>query len=296
MRKSVIAALAVVGLGVALLWNPSVHAATTFIYGNNATGGTDFVTKIDPTSFAVVDTFSNLTGGNGRGVVVVNGIMYYTNPSSGNVYSYNISTHTNTGVAFSIAGTSALSAIAFDGTNFWVADYSGTNQAYSYTPGGTLLKTIHLANATGNSDGLEYFLQGGNTPRLIANRADGCCTNPTFYDVYDLNGNVTTAAFITVADDATGIAYDGTNFLVSHIFTAQIAKYNGATGALISNNTITGAPGGFAPTIEDLSVDYGITLNVPPSSPAPSTLVLILCGMVTLLLAAKLFRRKHSDA
>jgi hypothetical protein len=170
--------------------------------------------KLNPANYAVVDTYSNLTGTNGRGVVVVNGVMYYTNPSSGSVFSYATSTHTNNGPLFTIAGTSSLSAIAYDGTNFWVNDYGGTNQAYSYAPNGTLLKTIHLANARGYSDGFEYFLQGGTTPQLIANRADGCCTNPTIYDLYDLNGNVTQAAFITVADEATGIAYDGTNFSI----------------------------------------------------------------------------------
>jgi len=295
MRKSVIAILVAIVLVVALRWSASVKAASSFIYGNNATGGTDYVFKIDPTSYAVVDTYSNLTGNNGRGVVVVNGTMYYTNPSSGNVFSYDTATHTNNGVLFNIAGSSALSAIAFDGTNFWVNDYAGTNQAYLYSTAGTLLKTIHLANAVGYSDGFEYFVQG-STPSLIANRADGCCTNPTYYDVYDLNGSVVKAAFITVADDATGIAYDGTNLLISHIFASSISKYNGATGAFIGTTTITGAPSGFGVEIEDLSADYAIVLNTPPPVPAPATLGLILLGILLLFLGGKMLRHKPSKA
>jgi hypothetical protein len=298
MRKGVITvALAMVlVLAAAVQWSTHVKAASSFIYGNNATGGTDYVTKIDPGTFAVADTYSNLTGNNGRGVVVVNGTMYYTNPSSGSVFSYNTATHTNNGSIFSIAGTNSLSAIAFDGTNFWINDYSGTNQAYLYSMTGTLLKTIHLANATGNSDGFEYFVKGGTTPSLIANRSDGCCTNPTFYDIYDLNGAVTTAAFITVADQSTGIAYDGTNFLTSHIDTAMIGKYSGTTGTFISVATITGAPVGFAPLIEDLSADYAITLGTPTptGAPLPSTLVLMVCGMLLVLLATQFLRRKTS--
>jgi len=297
MRKTVIAILVAMALLVALRWSVNVKAASTFIYGNNATSGTDYCYKLDPSTFAVVDTYTNLSGNNGRGVVVVNGIMYYTNPSSGNVYSYTIATHTNNGVLFNIAGTNSLSAIAYDGTNFWVNDYSGTNQAFLYSPTGTLLKTIHLANAVGNSDGFEYFLKGGTTPQLIANRADGCCTNPTYYDMYDTNGNVTQAAFIVVADDATGIAYDGTNFEISHIFGGSISKYVGTTGALISTTTITGAPSGYPPLIEDLSADYAAVLNPTPTTatvPVLSTWCLVLCGIMLLFLGGKMLRRKLS--
>lgn len=296
MRKSLIAAGVAMVIAGAVEWRPSVKAASSFIYGNNATGGTDYALKMDPTTLAVVDTYTNLTGNNGRGVVVVNGTMYYTNPSSGSVFSYNTSTHTNNGAIFTIAGTSSLSAIAYDGTNFWVNDYSGTNQAYNYSPTGTLLKTIHLANATGSSDGFEYFLQGGTTPRLIANRADGCCTNPTYYDVYDLNGALVTAAFITVSQDETGIAYDGTNFNASQIFNSKIDKFSGTSGALIGTTTITGALSGYAPTIEDLSADYSIVLGTTPTTPAPATLGLVLGGLLLLGLSMLVGRRKQTQA
>lgn len=297
MRKSLIAIGVAMVIAGAVQWSPSVKAASSFIYGNNATGGTDYALKMDPTTLAVVDTYTNLTGNNGRGVVVVNGTMYYTNPSSGSVFSYSTSTHTNNGPIFTIAGTNSLSAIAYDGTNFWVNDYSGTNQAYNYSPTGTLLKTIHLANATGGSDGFEYFLQGGTTPRLIANRADGCCTNPTYYDVYDLNGTLITAAFITMAQNETGIAYDGTNFNASEILNAKIDKFSGTTGALIGTTAITGAQSGFAPEIEDLSADYSIVLaNPTPTTPAPATLGLVLGGLLLLGLSMLVGRRKQTQA
>jgi hypothetical protein len=298
MRKSLIAVLLAIVLAVALRWSVSVKAASPFIYANNATEGTDYAYKLDPNTYAVLDTYTNLTGNNGRGVVVVNGIMYYTNPSSGSVFSYTTATHTNNGALFTIAGTSSLSAIAYDGTNFWVNDYGGTNQAYLYSPSGTLLNTIHLTNAVGYSDGFEYFLQGGTTPQLIANRADGCCTSTTYYDLYDLHGNVTQAAFIVVSDFATGIAYDGTNFSISHISAGSISKYNGATGALISTTAITGAPEGFSPLVEDLSADYAIVLSTPPTTtvaaPALSTVGLVLCGMLLLFGAGKMLRGKPS--
>src|SRR3954468_18591437 len=90
-----------------------VSAASNSIYGNNA-GSTPYVLVMTPGTFAVTDTISNLSGSNGRGVVVVGGTMYYTPAGSGSVYTYTLATHTNNGVAFSVAGSSGLSTIAYD--------------------------------------------------------------------------------------------------------------------------------------------------------------------------------------
>jgi hypothetical protein len=292
MRKSVIVLAVAMVLAGALRWSQAVKAASTvYIYGNNV--GTTGIFKMDPTTLAVVDTYNGLSAGNGRGVVVVGPTVYYTDASSPNVYSYNATTHHNNGVVFTKSGVTGLSAIAYDGTNLWVNDYSGTNQAFYYSLTGTLLKTINLANESTYTDGFEFYLKGGTTPTLIANRADGCCTNPTIYDLYDLNGNVTTSAFITVPNQSTGIAYNGTNFYTSNIDLASVNQYNGATGAFISTTTITGG----SAFIEDLSADYAIVLNnPPPTTPAPSTLGLVLGGMLLLLLGSKMFRRKQSAA
>ena len=183
--------------------------------------------------------------------------------------------------------------MAYDGTNFWIGDYSGTNQAYLYSPTGTQLKVIHLGSCSAYCDGLEYFNQGGTTPRLISNRGDAA-TGP--YDVYDVNGVVTTPAFLTTTFQATGIAYDGTNFLVSDIFNAKIATYNGTTGALITSTAITGFQSGFHPVIEDLSADYTITLQpqTPPSVPALSEFGLLLCAI--LLLASGVYMNRRRTA
>jgi len=248
------------------------------VYANNATGGTPYIYVMNPSTFAVTDTLTNLSSINGRGVVVVGGIVYYTSATSPNVFKYTLSSHTNNGVAFTVAGASALSTMAYDGANFWIGDYSGTNKAYLYTPTGTLLKTVNLANCGGSCDGLEYFLRNGNTPSLISNRGDA--DGP--YDVYDTNGTLITPAFITPpSGSATGIAYDGTNFLVVSNF-GSIGKFNGSTGALISTTSVTGFPSGFSPLIEDLSADYSIVLGT--TTPAPSSFVLIGIGFAALML------------
>src|ERR1039457_4324033 len=203
MRK-----LLLIGALVMLVSLSSFAAPTQYLYGDNATGGSPYVYQIDPTNGNILNTYTNLSGINGRGAVVVGTTLYYTDATDNHVYKYDLTTSTNLGVAFSVAGSSALSTMAYDGTNFWIGDYSGTNHAYLYTATGTLLNTISLANCSGFCDGLEYFKKGG-VGFLISNRCDAGCGT---YDVYDLNGNlVTPGLFTTPNGEGTGIAFDGTN-------------------------------------------------------------------------------------
>lgn len=227
------------------------------LYGNSA--GTNEIDVINPATGAVISHC--LPGkGNGRGIVVVGTTAYYTIADNNNVYALNITNCADMGIAFSVAGATALSTIAYDGTNFWIGDYSGTNQAFYYSPTGTLIKSVHLANCTGHCDGLEYF-----NGKLISNRGDAA-TGP--YDVYDTNGTLLTAGFITTTFQATGIAFDGTNFAVSDIFNGRVHFYNGTTGVEINSVPITG--GAFGPLIEDLSFDYQQVLPTPtPSAGTP---------------------------
>jgi len=286
--KNMIAIIALAALGGSGL------AVAQNIYANNA-DGTPYIYVLNPANFVATQTLTNLSGSNGRGVVVVSGIIYYTSAGTNTVFSYTLATHTNNGVLFTVAAATALSTMAYDGTNFWIGDYSGKSPgvAYLYSNTGTLLKTITLPNCVANCDGLEYFLQGGVTPRLISNRGDPQAP----YDIYDTNGNLVTAAFITPATLArSGIAFDGTNFEVSDIFNGKIEKYSGTTGTFMSSTAITGFTGGFPPLVEDLSADYSVTLAPSTTTPAPSTLVLMLCAMILLLLGGELLRRKRSRA
>jgi hypothetical protein len=229
-----------VGAAMAIMAAAPAHAA--LLWGNNAGFGPDVINAFDPGTGALVHTYSNISG-NGRGIVVVNDIVYYTVVGDGVIHEMDA----NTGLALpgSInTGQSSLSTISFDGTNFWLADYSGTNQAYLVSQTGALLKTIHLANATGNTDGLEYF-----NGKLIANRGDA----ESIYDIYDLDGNVLTANFIASGQSSTGIAFDGTNFYTSNVFGNSYSIWNGLTGAFIKT-TVEQPGSGYL--IEDLSFDF----------------------------------------
>jgi hypothetical protein len=283
MKRSILICLAYMAVSSSAMWASN-------IYGDNATGGTPYIYVMNSATMAVTRTITNLSSINGRGVVVVGNTLYYTTATSPSVYSYNLTTGVDNGALFTVAGSSALSTMAFDGTNFWIGDYSGTNQAYLYSPTGVLLKTISLADCTGHCDGLEYFIDPLGNARLISNEGDG--ETPGVYDVYDTNGNLITQNFINTgtAASGTGIAFDGTDFYVSNIFQGTISLYNTA-GVLQSTKTITGYTGGYTPLVEDLSVDYSLVL--PPSTPEPATFLTFGAGLFGLCWAAKR-RRKLS--
>ena len=265
----------------AFVFSGSIGAST--IWTNSA--GSNAITAVDSTTGALIKQF-NPGKGNGRGIVVVGNVVYYTVASSNNVFKLDATTGADLGIAFSIAGTTGLSAISYDGTNFYIADYSGTKNAYLVSPSGALLKTIVLANCTGFCDGLELF-----NGKLISNRGD--TQNPGIYDVYDLNGNVISAAFITDnGGGARGIAFDGTNFIVAN--SNQITTYSGTTGTKIS--TIT--PAGTGQNYEDLSFDFAQRPDTggPPKDTSVPTLsewsLILLVLMVAALAVRPLLRRR----
>jgi hypothetical protein len=271
---------------VAALTGMSTSADAALIWGDSA--GSNEIAAFDASTGALVRQFFPGSG-NGRGVVVVGNVVYYTVTGDGNIYELDATTGAPVG-SFN-TGQSSLSTISFDGTDFWLSDYSGSNNAYKVSTGGVLLKTISLANATGFTDGLEYF-----DGKLIANRSDGCCTSPTIYDVYDLDGNLLTSAFITVDNQSTGIAFDGTNFFTSDVFTNSVKVWDGTTGAFIKTVALDISKGGHL--IEDLSVDFAGRPdtcggpNQPPcnntSVPEPGVLPLI---GIALLGLARIRRR-----
>lgn len=261
----------------------------TTIWGNSAGTGLyqyDLLTGNLLQTFKPSIAFSQYGGWNGRGVVQVGNTLYLTNAGSNNVYKMNATTGASEGIAFSIAGASGLSAIAYDGTNFWVADYSGSDKSYLYSPAGTLLKTISLTNCTGYCDGFEFF-----NGKLIENRFDGGFGGPNQYDIYDTDGNLLTSAlFTTTSSGSTGIAFDGTNFWTSDIFSGSLSEWDGTSGAFIQTLKLeTPAYGNFE--IEDLSVNYSLVIPPVTGVPEPSALGMFGLGALLMGLFASLRRR-----
>jgi hypothetical protein len=264
----------------AFIFSGSVAAST--IWKNEA--GTNRIEAIDSVTGTVLKSFTPGKG-NGRGIVVVANIVYYTVAGSNNIFKLDATTGADLGIAFSIAGATGLSAISYDGTNFWIADYSGTKNAYLASPAGALLKTISLASCSSSCDGLEFF-----NGKLISNRGDNL--SPGIYDIYDLNGAVLTPAFITDnGGGSRGIAFDGTNFIVAS--GSLISTYSGTTGAFISS--IPASTG----LIEDVSFDFAQRPDTggPPkdtSVPTLSEWALILLTLIIAGLAMRPLSRRRS--
>ena len=265
------------------------NASAYSIYGDSA--GSNALSTIDSTTGAETQRFSPGKG-NGRGMVVVGNVMYYTVVGDSHIWEVD----KTTGIALGSIQTqnASMSTIAFDGTYFWTADYSGTNKAFKIDPTtGMNVSTITLANASNSMDGLEYF-----NGKLIGNRCDAC----GIYDIYDLNGNVLQSSFIDTKTNSTGIAFDGTNFLVSNVYAGTIGVYSGTTGGFLSTLTlIPKTPGGGGFLIEDLSVDYGARADTcggvgqPPCNvpgvPEPQSYAMMLAGLGVLGYMAR--RRKQ---
>ena len=268
ISRSFKSSFAIAGLLGAIIASPSAMAQ--FIYGNNAGGGPDIVNKINVGTGANVQTF-NVSPGNGRGVVLVGNVLYTTATNDNHIYKTDATTGLSLGSITVGGGVTSMSTIAWDGSSFWTSDYAGTNRAFQINTSGAVIKTINLSLAGANYDGMEWF-----NGKLIANRGDA--NGP--YDIYDLNGNVLQANFINAGSGSTGIAFDGTNFFTSNVFSNSLSVWNGTTGAFIKTINLTG--GSFL--IEDLSFDYAARIDTNPGlgGNAPDG------GSTALLLAAGL--------
>jgi hypothetical protein len=262
--------VAVLATAAALVLADAAHAQQ-YIYANAA--GTNNLHKIDAATGATVK-MCPMGKGNGRGIVVVGNVVYYTIATSGNIFKTNFTTCSDDGIAFTVPGVNGIATIAYDGTNFWVGDYTGPNKAFLVSPTGTLLRTITLNSCTTFCDGLEFY-----NGKLISNDADGGSN----YSIYTTSGGApTTSNFITTGTFTTGIAFDGTDFYVSLPTASPRAfrKYSGTTGALISTiNLVT------TDQFEDLSADYAIVLGPSAASPVPTLgewAMVLLAGLLAL--------------
>lgn len=282
--------------GSAALLLPTLGYADTIVYANSAGGDGIQIFSINVAAGtetligSIAQGGTGLTPGNGRGVVTVGNTLYYTSASSGSVYSYNLLTHTNNGVLFTVAGASGLATMAWDGSSFWLGDYSGTNNVYHYSITGVLLGTsalskcaeIHQDGTAGFCDGLE-FANG----QLVSNEGDGGFGGPSQYDIYSLaGGSPVHTGLITTTYGATGIAFDGTYYFVSDIQNDRLGIYD-QNGVFVK--FIALADGHHTRAIEDLSVDYNIVLGT--TAPEPSTLVLMTTGLLGVVGVARRRRR-----
>lgn len=227
--------------------NAALAAATTIWSNGVIFAAPPELKRWDLSTGALIQTVHPAHGMFGRGIAQVGNLLYYTDNQTNSVFVYNLTTNTDLGVAFTVAGAGGLGSLAYDGTNFFVEDYMQSEAIFEVAPNGTVLATIPLSQcpgSLGSCDGLEYA-----NGTLVSNRGDGW--GP--YDVYSLAGGTPqTYALIQAPGSATtGIAFDGTYYYVENHSTGQILVYNSA-GVYQRAVMLAGSPR----NIEDLSVDY----------------------------------------
>lgn len=277
-------AVGVLGL-LGVLLTGQVQAGSV-IWGNSASSGNVNLEAFDSTTGAVLQSFlvPNLTArnDNGRGVAVLGNTIYYTTADSGDIYVTTTNgTHPDLGVLVH-TGFPGIANVATDGTYIYASNYQTSSGIVNkYDTSGNLVGTINVGTGFGR-DGFEVQnnanIAGGATT-FISNRGDA--TSP--YDVYASNGTLLISNFINPSANGfgtqqTGIAYDGTNYFVSQIFSNELLEYSG-TGVFIGTITLGSDslhPGGSGRLLEDLSAVGNTTQN--PGAPEPASLTLLVIG------------------
>jgi uncharacterized protein (TIGR03437 family) len=231
-------------LGMMSIW-ALVSRAQTTVWGMNASFGNphiqayDLATGVALADFTAPHKDANRGRANGRGIAVVGTTIYYTLADTPNVYKTDTATHADLGIAFTTPLSPGINSLAWDGASFWLLASQPTDptrpaddNVYQYSSSGKLLQTLVLARPSNTNlarDGLEVTPSG-----IVANRGS------VPYDVYNFSGQMQQALFITATFRTAGIAFDGTNYIVSDVINGRLAVFN-ASGAFVRSVDLTGA-------------------------------------------------------
>ena len=111
-----------------LICSPAQADDTPTLYGNSASFGNNQIHQIDKAIGVELQRNTGQASGNGRGVVTVGNNIYYTVVSDPHIYTMDKVTGITTGSL--LTENASMSTLAWDGSSFWTADYSGTNRAF----------------------------------------------------------------------------------------------------------------------------------------------------------------------
>ncbi len=263
------------GIFALILASAAALQAGTTVWAMNASLGNPHIQAYDLADGHLIVDFpapnnDALRGrANGRGIAVVGDTIYYSLADSPNVYKTD-ATHRDLG-SFKTQLSPGINSLSWDGTSLWMVASSPTNEGvpaddklYQYSPSGQPLQILALAGTPNSNlarDGFEVLPDG----RFIANHGG------MPYDIYNSNGTMQKPLFITGTFRPMGIAFDGTNYIVSApSFTdtggGRLAIYDANGG---SNPRFVDLPAALIPYgIVDLAVDRAAV--PPPASAAPA--------------------------
>ena len=185
------------------------------------------IQKLNGDTGAVVDSFTVPNGMfSAASVAIVGSKGYYTELGNTNVYKFDLATHADEGIAFTITQPTAgyTNGVTTDSSgNLWFAD--GQDGALQeYTTAGVFLGAHAFPTAADSfRDGSVVF---GN--KVVTNRGDQ--EGP--YDLYSLDGSMNgaltlvTAGFIGAGSGSNGIAFNGTNFYTSDEQAHKVSKWD----------------------------------------------------------------------
>ena len=185
------------------------------------------IQKLNGDTGAVVDSFAVPNGQfSAASVAIVGSKGYYTELGDQNIYKFDLATHADEGVAFTISNTQGYTnGITTDSSgNLWFAD-GGNGALQEYSTSGTFLGAHAFpTDAFAYRDGSVVF---GN--KVVTNRGDQ--TGP--YDLYTLDGTmngaltlVTSSFITTTSSGSNGIAFNGTNFYTSDEQAHKVSKWD----------------------------------------------------------------------
>ena len=228
-----------------LLSSVALASAGTTVWGFNASFGNphiqayDLDTGVAAADFVAPHKDANRGRANGRGITVVGTTIYYTLADTPNVYKTDMVTHADLGIVFSTPLAPGINSLSWDGANFWLVasqpsdpNIPADDKIYEYSPAGALLKTMVLTRPVNSNvarDGVEVTSFG-----IVADRGS------VPYDIYDFSGRLQQSALITAAFRTTGVAFDGTNYIVSDVVNGRLAIFDKA-GTFLREVILSGA-------------------------------------------------------